>query len=74
MLIDAEPLMPYLATMDKAEADLAASENEFAALSRSQQLAQVDRFLASDEAAQKAYDEARGLLIAAVRVAITATN
>ena len=70
MLIDADPLMPYLAALEKAEAELASSDAEFAALSKSEKRAQVDGFLARDEATQKAFDEARRMIIATLRLAV----
>ena len=71
MMIDATPFLPLLATMKEAEADKAASDAEFAALSRTEQQAQVDHFWTRDRASQQAYDAARDALIVAVRAAIT---
>ncbi|RMW17451.1 hypothetical protein [Pseudomonas syringae group genomosp. 7] len=70
MKIDAEPLIPMLHAAKQAKADLAASEDEWHALSRADQDAQLDSFLARDKASEKAYEEACRQLVAALDHAV----
>ncbi|MCG8911031.1 hypothetical protein [Pseudomonas sp. DP-17] len=74
MMIDATPFLPFLAAMQQAEAELAASDAEFVELSRSEQQAQVDHFWNRDQASRKAHDAARDALVAALRAAVAVTN
>lgn len=66
MMIDVEPLIPMLHAAKQAKADLAASEKEWHALSRAEQNARLDGFMARDRASERAYKEACRQLVAAL--------
>lgn len=69
-MIDVEPLIPILDAAHRAQHDLLASEAEWNALSKTQQRAQADAFLARDVVSKAAYDEACRQVTAALRDAV----
>ncbi len=71
MLINADALIPLLSAAKQAKAELQESDAKFQALSKRDQLAQVDDFLAKDDLSQKAYEEASQKIMVALEEAIS---
>ncbi|MFJ3685514.1 hypothetical protein [Pseudomonas sp. NPDC090208] len=70
MLIDVEPLIPLLHAAKQAKVDLAASDDQWHALSRAEQDLQLSDFLARDKVSEKAYEEAASQLVEALHLAV----
>jgi hypothetical protein len=74
LLVDLTALLPSLAKVKAAEAELGASDAEWQALGKSEQLRQVDAYLARDSVSRAIVEESTREIMAALAVAVTVTK